>query len=114
ALVGVGRWHADVDQRHVGTGQADLVEQAAGVLGLGDHLDVGVLQEADDALAGEQGVVGDDYPHGSSARSRLGSTVSWPSRAPTRAASWAIGEGGAAPSSSTVTTSRPPSRATLT
>jgi hypothetical protein len=114
ALVGVGGRHADVDQRHVGAGQADVVEQALGVLGLGDHLDTGVAQQADDALAGEQDVVSDNYPHGSSACSRVGSTANRPSRAPTRSASWTIGELRSVPSSCTVTTSRPPSRVALT
>src|SRR6266508_3623464 len=109
ALVGVGWRHADVDQRHVGVGQAHLAEQALGVLGLADHLDASVAQEADDALAGEQDVVGDDYPHGSSARSRVGSTASLPSRAPTRSANCTIAAVRSVPSSSTVTTSRPPS-----
>src|SRR4029453_15248741 len=92
----------------------DVVEQALGVFGLGDDLDAGVAQQADDALPGEQDVVGDDYPHGSSACSRGGSTVSLPSRAPTRSASWTIDEVRSVPSSCTVTTSRPPPRATLT
>jgi hypothetical protein len=71
AFVGVGWRHADVDQGHVRVGQAHVVEQALGILGLGDHLDAGVAEQPDDALAGEQDVVGDDYAHGSSARSTL-------------------------------------------
>jgi hypothetical protein len=100
---------ADIDQRHIRAGQAHLAEQTLGVLGLGGHLDAGIAQQPDDALAGQQDVVGDDYPHGSSARSRVGSTASLPSRAPTRSASWTIDEVRPVPSSSTVTTSRPPS-----
>src|SRR4029450_12137747 len=114
ALIGMGRRHADVDQGHVRAGQAHLGEQALGVLGLGDPLDAGVAQQPDDSLAGEHGVAGHDYPHGSSAWSRVDSTARLPSRAPTRSASWTIDEVRSAPSSSTVTTSRPPSRATLT
>jgi hypothetical protein len=87
AFVGVGWRHPDVDQRRVGAGQAHVVEQALGVFGLGDHVDARVAQEADDALPGEHDVVGDDYAHGSSARSRVGSTTSVPSRAPTWSAS---------------------------
>jgi hypothetical protein len=109
ALVGVGWRHADVDQRHVRASQADLPEQTLGVFGLGDHLDAGIAQQPDDALPGEQDVVGDDYAHGSSARSRVGSTASRPSRAPMRSASWTIAAVRVVPSSSTVTTSRSPS-----
>ena len=72
ALVGMGWRHAEVDQRHVRAGQADLPQQGFGVLGLGDHLDACVAQQVDDPLAGEHDVVGDDYAHGSSARSRVG------------------------------------------
>jgi hypothetical protein len=79
--------HADVDQRHVGAGHAHVAEQTIGVLSLGDHVNAGVAQQADDALAGEQGVVGNDYAHGSSARSRVGSTARRPSSAPMRSAS---------------------------
>src|SRR4029450_7660464 len=85
-----------------------------GVFGLGDHLDAGVAQQAADALAGEHGVVGDDYPHGSSARSRVGSAVGPPPGAPPRSASWTIAAVRSVPSSSTVTTSRPPSCTALT
>ena len=47
-----------------GRGEADLAEEPLGVLRLGDDVDAGVGEEADDPLAGEHDVVGDDYSHG--------------------------------------------------
>ena len=67
-FVGVRRWHADVDDRGVGPCKPDVAEELIGVFGLGDHLDAGISQQAHNALPREHDVVGDDYPHGISAR----------------------------------------------
>jgi hypothetical protein len=40
-LVGVGRWHADVDDGDVGPVMSDVVQQRVGVLDLGDDVDTG-------------------------------------------------------------------------
>ena len=67
-LVGVGRRHLDVDDGDVGCVLADLFEELIGVVGLTDDVDAGVGEQVDDALAGEQRVVGDYDAHGISAR----------------------------------------------
>ena len=72
----------------VGPLEPDLAEQALGVLGLGNHVDSGVLEQAHDPLAGEHDVVGDDYSHGISARRVVAPTSSEPPSAPTRSARW--------------------------
>ena len=53
-LIGVGRRHLDVDHCHVRAAVLNQSDQLVGVLGLGDDLDVCVLEEPDDALAREQ------------------------------------------------------------
>ena len=105
ALVGVGRGHADVDDRGVGLSEPDVAEQALGVLGLGHDLDSGVPEQADDPLACEHDVVGDDYSHGISARRVVAPTSSEPPSAPTRSARRSKRDPWGAPSSSTVMTS---------
>ena len=62
-LVGVRRRHADVDDRAVGLGRRDRAHQAVDVRGLADDLDPGVVEHADDSLAGEHHVIGDDDSH---------------------------------------------------
>ena len=70
----------------------DLAQQPVGVLALGDDLEVVVLEQADEALAQQDAVLGDRYPHGISALTRvpppLGvQTRSRPPSASTRSAS---------------------------
>src|SRR5262249_22856297 len=114
ALVGMRGWHSNVDNCCVGACKADVVEQLFSVLGLGGDVDLGGSQKAHNALAGEHDVVGNDYAHGISARSRVGSTTRIPPRAPTRSASMTIDDVRLEPLSSTVTTSRLSSWMTLT
>src|SRR5947208_2419803 len=87
-LVGVGRRHADVDDRRVGSGKPDVAEQTARVLRLTDHVHTGLTEKADDALAREHGIVCDDYAHGISTRRLIASTLSEPPSAPTRSERW--------------------------
>src|SRR5262249_23377434 len=114
ALVGVCGGHADVDDGRVRPGRADRVQQRGGIAHLAHHVDAGVGEQPRDALAGEHHVLGYDDTHRISARH----TVDWisrlPTSAPTRSDSAAKGAARAAPSSSTVTTSRPSSWATVT
>ena len=42
---------------------ADVAEQVLGRAALGDHLEPGVLEQARDPLAQQDGVVGEDYAH---------------------------------------------------
>ena len=87
ALVGVRRGHADVDDRDVGLVGADLAQQVLAVARLGDHLEARLLEQARDALAQQQAVVGQDYAHGTSALTVVPSPGGeWTSRRPSRAA----------------------------
>ena len=91
ALVGVRRRHADVDDRDVRARALDERAQLVGVGGEADHLEPGLLEQPRQPLAQNDGVVGDDYPHGISARSvvpRPGGldTVNRPPSASTRSA----------------------------
>src|SRR5215213_10827873 len=91
ALVGVGGGHADVDHGQVGTVGVNGRDQAGAVADLGHDLDPAVGQQPGQALAQQDGVLGDHDPHGSSARITVGPpgglvTVSWPSTAATRSA----------------------------
>ena len=63
-LVGVGRRHPDVDDRDVRLVLADGGEQLRGVAGLGDDLEAGLGEQAGDALAQEDRVVGQGDPEG--------------------------------------------------
>src|SRR5205085_10352295 len=90
-LVCVRRRHADVDDRHVGLGPLDERAQLLGVGGQPDDVETALLEQAREALAQDDGVVGDDYAHGISARRvvpRPGAldTVSRPPSASTRSA----------------------------
>src|SRR3954452_11723325 len=67
ALVGVVRGHADVHDRDVGTMALDVPQETLRAARLRDHVDPGAAQEEFDACAGEQAVVRDHDPHGSSA-----------------------------------------------
>ena len=71
-FVSVGGGHPDVDDGGVGLGCADRSQQRGGVGYLGIDIDPGVGEQPGDALAGEHHVIGDDYPHGISARQRAG------------------------------------------
>src|SRR3954454_15629586 len=59
-LVGVAGRHADVDDRDVGLVGADLAEQVLGVAGLAGDLEAGVLEQPDETLAQQHGVLGHD------------------------------------------------------
>ena len=64
-FVRVRRRHADVDDgdvRRVGT---DLQHQLVGVARLAHDLETGILEQARDALAQQDGVVGEDDPRAS-------------------------------------------------
>ena len=67
SLVGVGRRHADVDDRHVGVVLVHRAQQLVAVVGLRRDVEARLLQERGDALAHEQVVVRDHDAHGSSA-----------------------------------------------
>ena len=69
-VVVVGR-HAHVDDREVGLVLADQREQRVGVAGAPDDLVAGVLEQAGEALAQEDGVLGDHDAHGSSTAIRV-------------------------------------------
>lgn len=114
AFVRVRRRHPDVHDRRVRPCASHVAEQPVGVLRLGYDLDARLVEEADDPLPGEHDVVRDDYAHGISARTAVGSTSRWPPTAPTRSARWIIVVVRAEPSSSTVTTSRSSCRGALT
>ena len=83
-LVGVRGRHSDVDHGSIGLLEPDLTKQSLGVLGLGHHLDSGVLEQPDDSLAGDHHVIGYHYSHGISACRVVIPTSSVPARAPTR------------------------------
>src|SRR5215204_5104958 len=110
----MGWRHADVDQCNVRTGQAHLVEQGLGVTCFGDHFDAGIVEQTDNAFPGEHDIVGDDYPHGNSARSRVGSMLRRPPRAPVRSAISRNVDVRLLPSSSTVIINHSPSGTRLT
>src|SRR5207247_782837 len=104
-FVRVRRGHADVDDDGVGMGQSDVAQERICVLGLGDDVDAGLLEQVNDALAREQVVVGDDYAHGMPARSVVVSASTEPPSAPTRSLSWVGGAPRRFPSSRATTTS---------
>src|SRR5204862_8189151 len=104
ALVGVGRGHLDVDEDDVGPRQFDETHELLAGPGLPDDLEACLDQQASQALAQEQLVIGDHDPHGISAISfpkppALRSRRSDPSTAPTRSSiSSRMGSGMSAPS----------------
>src|SRR5690242_13520147 len=71
ALVGVRRRQPDVDDRHVGGQRAHTGHQVLGVVGRGNHLEPGVLENPSDALPDQDAVLCDRYLHGISALSRV-------------------------------------------
>ena len=62
-LVGLGRRHADVHDRHARLVHRHVSEQVLRGAGLGRHLEAGLLEQARDALAKEDRVVGEDDAH---------------------------------------------------
>ena len=64
ALVGVRGRHPHVDDRDVGLVGPDLAHQVLAVARLGDHVEAGLLEQTDEALAQEDRVVGDDDAKG--------------------------------------------------
>jgi hypothetical protein len=63
AFVGVGRWHADVDDRDVRLVRAHLQHQLVRSAGLADDLDPCVVEQPRDPLAQKHGILGDDDAH---------------------------------------------------
>ena len=62
-LVGVGRRHPDVHDRDRGLVHRDVAQQVVGVVGLGEHLEAGLAEQPDDALAQQDRVLGDHHRH---------------------------------------------------
>src|SRR4029079_15672186 len=67
AFVGIGRWHPDVDQRHVRLHVANTGEKRICIADLLYDFDLVLAQEGCDSLADQRGVVGDYDAHGNSA-----------------------------------------------
>jgi hypothetical protein len=67
ALLRVRRRHAHVDDRHVRRVALGDLQQLVRGRRLAGDLDAGAPQQRDDALADQQGVVGDDHAHGARA-----------------------------------------------
>ncbi len=65
-LVGVSGGHLDVDDRDVWLVCADLAQEIVEVAGLGDDLEAGVLEQAGDPRAKQEGIFGQHYAHGES------------------------------------------------
>jgi len=84
SLVGVRRRHLDIDDRNVGLVPVDLAQQLLGVPHLAHHVGPRRAQQRGDARADEDRVVGDDYPHGISARRPDEPACRRPPSAPTR------------------------------
>src|SRR6202042_585864 len=74
SLAGELRGHPDVDDGDVGTVLLDHVEQFVGAGDACHDVDATAGQDPDQALADQQGIIGDGYPHGRSARI----VVPWP------------------------------------
>src|SRR5262245_30859032 len=104
-LVRVCGRHPDVDDGRVGTREADVAEQALGVIRLRADVDACVLQQPCDTLASEEQIVGDHYAHGSTTRSVRAPVSTAPPSAPTRSSSETIRSSRSRPSSATRTTS---------
>src|SRR6185295_19104487 len=91
-FVGVRGRHADVDHRDVRLVPAHLAQKLLAVAGLRDDVESRGIEDAHDSLAKQDGIVGDHYAHGTSARTRVPSpaglvTSSRPSSAATRSPS---------------------------
>ncbi len=72
ALVGVRGRHAYVDHAQVGPVRRACLDQRGPVAHRGDHVVPGLGEQQLQPLAQQHRVVGDDYPHGSSARTTVG------------------------------------------
>ena len=70
-FVGEGGRHADVDHGDVGRLGCDQPDELLGGGGLGEHVDALVGQQSREALADDDGVVGEDHPHGIAAVIRV-------------------------------------------
>ena len=63
SLIGVRRWHADVDDGRVWLLCGNECHKLRYVGGLADDLDLGLAQEVDDPFPRQQLVLGDDDSH---------------------------------------------------
>jgi hypothetical protein len=108
-LVRVGRWHADVHDGDVRPHRSHVLQQGLGVLRLRHDVDARVPEQPHDARSREHHVVGDDYPHGNSARMLVDVNRSSQPTAPTLSARAIIRDVRVEPSSRAPTTSMPPS-----
>src|SRR4029453_9642180 len=91
-FIGVGRRQPDVDDDRIGRVLCDAYQQLIGCAAARRNLDVGDGQQLRDALAQQHTVLGDGYPHGISARTRVPlptelQTRRWPLSASIRSAS---------------------------
>src|SRR5918999_449541 len=124
AFVVVGRGQSNVHDRDIQVVAARFAEELVGVLALSDYFEAGVAQEAGKPLAQQHAVLGDGYPHGISALTRVPpprgvQTRRRPPSASTRSASPRRPlppslSAPPTPSSTTSTTSAPFRRATST
>ena len=67
-FVGVGGRHSDVDDTEIGLVFGDGVEECIAVTDRGDHVEARVVEQSDDAVTEEHGVVGHDRSERSSSR----------------------------------------------
>ena len=88
-LIGVGRGHPDVDDRHVRKEISDGLQEGVRIADLGHHLESLIREEPSDPFADEDRVVGQDEPQrhrrSTSARIAFPETCSFgmkPSQAP--------------------------------
>ena len=63
SLVGVRRWHPDVDHHDVGPCSATAASSASRVGHRGAHLEAAVLEQPDQPFPHHRGVLGDHHPH---------------------------------------------------
>src|SRR5262245_39954696 len=71
SLVAVGRWHADVDDRHVRRIVRDERDEVRCGADRADHVDALLRPQAGEAFSDEEGVFGDDHAHGIAASTRV-------------------------------------------
>src|SRR5262245_60797755 len=62
---GMGRRHANVDDRQIGTLLSHELEELGAVRGTAGDLEAAILQQARQSLAQQQVVIGEDDPSGS-------------------------------------------------
>jgi hypothetical protein len=87
AFVGVRGWHADVDDRHVRLRAGNEPQRFGRVARQADDLMPRLGEQAGNALARDERVVGDRYPHGISIVATVPSTAIAPSHSSTRSVS---------------------------